>query len=51
MNLIEGEIIEQIEQPDEDWWSGVGEGGTKMGLFPGKKTEPLCHGIRCLLPV
>jgi hypothetical protein len=36
MNLIEGEMIEQIEQIDEGWWSGVGDGGAKMGLFPGK---------------
>lgn len=35
MNLIEGEIIEQIEQLDEGWWSGVGADGTKSGLFPG----------------
>lgn len=36
MNLVEGELIEQIEQIDEGWWSGVGEGGAKSGLFPGK---------------
>ena len=35
MNLVEGELIEQIEQLDEGWWSGVGAGGTKQGLFPG----------------
>lgn len=33
--LVEGEVIEQIEQVDEDWWFGVGAGGTKSGLFPG----------------
>lgn len=36
MNLTEGELIEQIEQLDEGWWSGVGDGGAKQGLFPGK---------------
>lgn len=35
MNLDEGELIEQIEQLDEGWWSGVGAGGAKQGLFPG----------------
>jgi drebrin-like protein len=35
MNLAEGEIIEQIEEIDEGWWSGIGSGGTKTGLFPG----------------
>lgn len=34
MDLNEGELIEQIEQLDEGWWSGVGPGG-KQGLFPG----------------
>lgn len=36
MNLLEGELIEQIEQVDEGWWSGVGQGGDKSGLFPGE---------------
>ena len=35
MALVEGELIEQIEQVDEGWWSGVGQGGAKSGLFPG----------------
>ena len=35
MSLVEGEVIEQIEQLDEGWWSGVGANGTKSGLFPG----------------
>jgi hypothetical protein len=34
MNLVEGEYIEQIEEADEGWWTGVGAGG-KSGLFPG----------------
>lgn len=34
MNLTEGELIEQIEEIDEGWWSGVGAGGSKTGLFP-----------------
>lgn len=38
MSLIEGELIEQIEQLDEGWWSGVSADGTKSGLFPGE-----CH--------
>jgi hypothetical protein len=33
MTLVEGEYIEQIEEIDEGWWSGVGPGG-KIGLFP-----------------
>ena len=35
MDLVEGELIEQIEQLDEGWWSGVGANGAKQGLFPG----------------
>lgn len=35
MSLVEGEVIEQIEEVDDGWWSGVGQGGTKTGLFPG----------------
>ena len=35
MELTEGELIEQIEQLVEGWWSGVGANGTKQGLFPG----------------
>ena len=34
MSLIEGEILEDIDQSDENWWSGSGPGG-KSGLFPG----------------
>ena len=37
MNLTEGEVIEQIEQLDDGWWSGVGAGGSKSGLFPGRR--------------
>jgi hypothetical protein len=36
MNLVEGEVIEQIEQIDEGWWSGIGADGSKSGLFPGR---------------
>lgn len=36
MNLVEGELIEEIEQVDEGWWAGVGDGGAKRGLFPGE---------------
>jgi drebrin-like protein len=35
MHLIEGELIENIEQIDDGWWAGVGPGG-KSGLFPGE---------------
>ena len=35
MSLTEGELIEEIEELDEGWWSGVGQGGAKRGLFPG----------------
>ena len=37
MTLVEGETIEQIEQIDEGWWSGIGANGEKSGLFPGKQ--------------
>ena len=33
MHLVEGEYIEQIEEVDEGWWTGVGSDG-KSGLFP-----------------
>lgn len=33
MNLVEGEYIEQVEEVDEGWWTGIGPGG-KTGLFP-----------------
>lgn len=36
MPLTEGEIIEQIEELDEGWWSGVGANGSKSGMFPGR---------------
>ena len=39
MDLIEGELIEQIEQLDEGWWSGVGAHGAKQGLFPANYVE------------
>ena len=46
MSLVEGEVIEQIEQLDEGWWSGVGANGTKSGLFPGtSRTEQSSLGI------
>jgi hypothetical protein len=32
--LMEGEMIENIEEIDEGWWTGTGPGG-KSGLFPG----------------
>jgi len=35
MDLVEDELIEEIEQLDEGWWSGVGRDGAKSGLFPG----------------
>ena len=41
MDLVEGELIEQIEQLDEGWWSGVGANGTKQGLFPATYVEKI----------
>ena len=38
MELIEGELIEQIDILDEGWWAGVGPGG-KQGLFPANYVE------------
>jgi hypothetical protein len=46
MNLAEGELIEQVEEIDEGWWSGIGPGG-KSGLFPGMYS--LSVGIRVLM--
>jgi hypothetical protein len=43
MDLVEDELIEEIEQLDEGWWSGVGRNGAKNGLFPGGSgSEVLC---------
>ncbi|OCB86325.1 hypothetical protein A7U60_g6639 [Sanghuangporus baumii] len=39
MSLTEGETIEQIEQIDEGWWSGIGAHGAKSGLFPANYVE------------
>jgi hypothetical protein len=36
MTLVEGEVIQQIDQVDEGWWFGISEDGKKQGLFPGK---------------
>ncbi|KAH7904713.1 SH3 domain-containing protein [Hygrophoropsis aurantiaca] len=38
MTLVEGELVEQIEEVDEGWWSGV-VGGVKNGLFPSNYVE------------
>ena len=46
MDLVEDELIEEIEQLDEGWWSGVGRNGAKSGLFPGGfKSGVLCDGL------
>ena len=45
MDLAEGELIEEVEQLDEGWWSGVGNNGAKNGLFPGgsgSRFSPVC---------
>jgi hypothetical protein len=39
MNLVEGEVIEEIEEVEEGWWTGVGDQGRKSGLFPGIVTK------------
>ncbi|MBW0517638.1 hypothetical protein O181_057353 [Austropuccinia psidii MF-1] len=41
IDLIEGEIIENIEMIDEGWWSGTGANGSKQGLFPSNYVELL----------
>ena len=41
MNLVEGELIEEIEK-FEGWWSGVGDNGAKSGLFPGGSETGVC---------
>ena len=35
MNLLEGDVITDVEEIDEGWWTGIGPGG-KTGLFPCK---------------
>ena len=40
MELVEGEIVEQIEMVDEGWWSAVGADG-RSGLFPCKQSSGL----------
>ncbi|TDL26689.1 hypothetical protein BD410DRAFT_531360 [Rickenella mellea] len=39
MNLTDGEVIEQVEQIDKGWWSGVDANGTKIVLFPANYVE------------
>jgi len=39
IHLVEGELIEEIEKVDENWWSGVGDNGAKRGLFPSNSVE------------
>lgn len=34
MDLVEGEILEQVDQTDEGWWFAISADGTKQGLFP-----------------
>ena len=44
MELVEDELIEEIEQLDEGWWSGVGSNGAKSGLFPGEFRSEILGG-------
>jgi len=39
MDLIEGEIVEQIVHLDEGWASGVSQDGTRSGMFPSNFVE------------
>ena len=39
MALVEGEVIQHVEQLDEGWWSGVSQDGTRSGLFPANYVE------------
>ncbi|KAI8885354.1 hypothetical protein K501DRAFT_331963 [Backusella circina FSU 941] len=41
MTLVEGEVIQQIDQVDEGWWFGISEDGKKQGLFPANYVEVL----------
>ncbi|GAB5587036.1 actin binding protein [Umbelopsis nana] len=41
ITMVEGEIIHNIEQLDEGWWSGVSEDGTRSGLFPSNYVQLL----------
>jgi len=50
MELVEGELIEEIEQVDEGWWSGVGGNGAKNGLFPGVSGSQVLSGCLTVPP-
>ena len=50
MDLVEEELIEEIEQVDEGWWSGVGGNGVKNGLFPGVSESQVRGGFLTVLP-
>ena len=50
MDLVEEELIEEIEQLDEGWWSGVGSSGAKSGLFPGESRSDILNGWFHIFP-
>ncbi|KAI8580168.1 hypothetical protein K450DRAFT_238490 [Umbelopsis ramanniana AG] len=41
ISMVEGEIIHNIEQLDEGWWSGTSEDGSRSGLFPSNYVQIL----------
>ncbi|KAI9280308.1 hypothetical protein BC943DRAFT_348097 [Umbelopsis sp. AD052] len=41
ISMAEGEIIHNIEQLDEGWWSGTSEDGSRSGLFPSNYVQIL----------
>ncbi|CAO3664518.1 unnamed protein product [Umbelopsis ramanniana] len=41
ISMVEGEIIHNIEQLDEGWWSGTSEDGSRSGLFPSNYVQVL----------
>jgi len=50
MNLVEGELIEEIEELGEGWCSGVGGNGAKSGLFPSESETETPSGWFHVLP-
>lgn len=51
MTLIEGEILEKVDIVDEGWWSAVGDGGKKEGLFPCSSISLLVQRSEKKLPI
>lgn len=42
LTFAEGEAIEIVNRNDDGWFEGI-IGGTRRGLFPGRKSKTACH--------